>query len=208
MHTTTPAKITEKIVSVKLSESAPVPLQSLHEKMKRPKKLPATAYQLRTPLANSSVYILVSDIVLNEGTANESRRPFEIFINSKEMENFQWIVALTRMLSAVFRKGGDVAFVVEELKEVFDPRGGYLSKSGYIPSLVAEIGMVLEEHFTMLGIIKKDDSLTKAIEEKKAQHLAKGGSINGATCPKCGSPTLVPLDGCPTCLTCGHSKCG
>lgn len=206
------AKITERIVSVKLSEATVVKdtavIQSLNEKMKRPATLSGRTYQLRTPLATSSLYITMNDIVLNEGTEFETRQPFEIFLNCKEMENFQWIVALTRLASAIFRKGGDIVFVVEELKSVFDPRGGYLSKQGMVPSLVAEIGMVIEQHFKNIGIIKHDDSLSKAIEEKKAKHVAKGGSIQGATCPKCGSPTLVQLDGCPTCLTCGHSKCG
>lgn len=204
--------ITEKIVSVKLGEMAPPPkassLESLHEKMKRPQVLSGRTYQLKTPLADSSVYITLNDIVLNEGTPDEQKQPFEIFISAKEMENFQWIVALTRLISAIFRKGGDVAFVVEELKSVFDPRGGYLGKNGRVPSLVAEIGIVVERHFQSIGILKVDESLATQIEEKKQRHLAKGGSIQGATCPKCGAQTLIPLDGCPTCLTCSYSKCG
>ena len=205
-----PAQISEKIVSVKLHDTKPkdtAVVHSLNEKMKRPTTLRGQTTKLKTPLSTSSLFITMSYIVLNEGTEFETCQPFEIFINSKEMENFQWIVALTLLISAIFRKGGDIVFVVEELKSVFDPRGGYLSKQGRVPSLVAEIGMVIEEQLKSIGVIKHDDSLVRAIEEKKAQHIASGGSLAGTTCPQCGSPTLVRMEGCPTCLSCGYSKC-
>ncbi len=128
--------------------------------------------------------------------------------NCKEMESYQWIVALTLLISAIFRKGGDVTFIIDQLKSVFDPRGGYLGRGGHVPSLVAEIGSVIEEHFKIIGLLEHDDSLKQAIEQKKQQHVSQGGSLNGSECPKCHSMTLVPLDGCPTCLTCAYSKCG
>src|SRR5438105_6845783 len=104
------------------------------------------------------MYVTINDIVLNHGTEHELRRPFEVFINSKSMDHFQWIVALTRIMSAVFRKGGDVTFLVEEMKAVFDPRGGYFKAGGvYMPSIVAEIGAVVEEHLTSIGMIVGDD---------------------------------------------------
>ncbi len=110
----------------------------LHEKLKRPEMLLGSTYKVKTPLSEHALYITINDVVLNPGTKHELRRPFEIFINSKNMDHFQWIVALTRIISAVFRKGGDVTFLVEELRSVFDPRGGYFKKGGrYMPSLVA-----------------------------------------------------------------------
>ena len=116
----------------------------MHEQLERPEQLAGSTYKIKTPLSDHALYVTINDIVLNPGTEHELRRPFEIFINSKNMEHFQWIVALTRIISAVFRKGGDVAFLVEELHSVFDPGGGYLKRGGrHVPSLVAEIGTVI-----------------------------------------------------------------
>ena len=110
----------------------------MHEKLERPEMLMGSTYKIKTPLSEHALYVTINDVVLNPGTEHELRRPFEIFINSKNMDHFQWIVALTRIISAVFRKGGDVTFLVEELRSVFDPRGGYFKKGGrYMPSLVA-----------------------------------------------------------------------
>ena len=117
----------------------------MHEKLERPEMLLGSTYKIKTPLSEHALYITVNDIVLNEGTEHEQRRPFEIFINSKNMEHFQWVLALTRIISAVFRKGGDVTVLVEELRSVFDPSGGYFKKGGkFMPSLVAEIGEVIK----------------------------------------------------------------
>jgi hypothetical protein len=130
---------------VKPDEPAPTPTpdpEQMHEKIKRPETLPGSTYKIRTPLSEHALYVTINDVVLGRGTDHEHRRPFEIFINSKNMDHFQWTVALTRILSAVFRKGGIVAFLVDELCSVYDPRGGYLRKGGYVPSLVAEIGLV------------------------------------------------------------------
>jgi len=115
--------------------------------------------------------------VLNQGTEYEMRRPFEIFINSKNMDHFQWIVALTRIMSAVFRKGGDVTFLVEELKAVFDPRGGYFKAGGvYMPSIVAELGAIIETHLKMIGLLldpELDPEQRKLIAEKRAAYEAR-----------------------------------
>jgi len=117
----------------------------MHEKVERPEMLLGSTYKIKTPLSEHSLYLTINDMVLNPGTKHELRRPFEIFINSKNMDHFQWIVALTRIISAVFRKGGDVTFLVDELHSVFDPRGGYFKKGGkYMPSLVAELGDAIE----------------------------------------------------------------
>ena len=119
----------------------------MHEKLERPEMLIGSTYKIKTPVSDHAMYVTINDIVLNEGTEHEQRRPFEIFINSKNLDHFQWIVALTRIISAVFRKGGDVTFLVEELKAVFDPRGGYWQPGGkFMPSIIAELGHVIEKH--------------------------------------------------------------
>ncbi len=126
----------------------------MHEKIERPDVLVGSTYKIKSPLVEHAMYVTINDIVLNPGTEHELRRPFEVFINSKNMDHFQWIVALTRIMSAVFRKGGDVTFLVDEMKAVFDPRGGYFKAGGvYMPSIVAEIGSVVEEHLKSIGMI-------------------------------------------------------
>ena len=146
----------------------------MHEKVERPDVLEGTTYKIKSPLFEHALYVTINDIVLNEGTAHESRRPFEIFINSKNMEHFQWAVALTRIMSAVFRKGGDVTFLVEELKAVFDPRGGYFKTGGvYMPSVVAELGYVVEDHLKRIGMIVSDELNAEqraALAKKRAEY--------------------------------------
>jgi len=195
----------------------------MHEKLARPEMLLGSTYKIKTPLSEHALYVTINDIVLNEGTAHEMRRPFEIFINSKNMDHFQWIVALTRIISAVFRKGGDSTFLVEELRSVFDPAGGYFKKGGkYMPSLVAEIGEVIHCHMVMIGLIKEeglDENQQKLVEEKRAQYenaLAGKESANHSSefpegaqlCKKCNTKAMIQMDGCLTCLNCGDSKCG
>jgi hypothetical protein len=194
----------------------------MHEKLERPETLRGTTYKIKTPLTEHALYVTINDIVLNPGTEHEHYRPFEIFINSKNMEHFQWIVALTRIISAVFRKGGDITFLVEELKAVFDPRGGYFKKGGrYMPSLVAEIGDVIEQHLRAIGMLpdsELDARQLKLIEEKRSEYEARTGqnqADNDATypdgaqlCYKCNTKAMILMDGCLTCLNCGESKCG
>ncbi|MGH8114108.1 MAG: NrdJb [Rhodanobacteraceae bacterium] len=146
----------------------------MHEKLERPEVLIGASYKIKSPLFEHALYVTINDIVLNAGTEFEMRRPFEIFINSKNMDHFQWIVALTRIMSAVFRKGGDVTFLVEELKAVFDPRGGYFKTGGvYMPSIVAELGNIIEQHLKMIGLIKDaelSDAQRALIAEKRAAY--------------------------------------
>jgi len=225
-------KIDKKIVaySVVKPDDTPVAptsgpaqaVQQMHESVARPEVLPGATYKVKTPLSDHALYITINDIVLNPGTEHEVRRPFEIFINSKAMEHFQWIVALTRIISAVFRKGGDVTFLVEELRSVFDPKGGYFKKGGkYMPSLVAEIGDVIESHMRMIGLFKDDGPdahQTKLIQEKRIQYeasvkAAEDAGVNtfpeeATLCPKCYTKAVIMMDGCLTCLNCGDSKCG
>ena len=212
----------------KAAEVAAAPAQSativqMGEPLSRPDKLVGNTYKIKTPVTEHALYITINDVVMNEGTPQEHRRPFEIFINSKNMDHFQWIVALTRVMSAVFRKGGDVTFLVEELHSVFDPSGGYFKKGGkYIPSLVAEIGEVVEQHLQEIGMLKKaglDEHQQKLVAEKKKEFLekqAQTGAENNAEgfpagaqlCKKCNTKAAIIMDGCLTCLNCGESKCG
>src|SRR6478672_3860774 len=142
------------------------------EEVQRPELLIGATYKIKTPVSDHAMYVTINDIVLNEDTPYEQRRPFEIFINSKNLDHFQWIVALTRIISAVFRKGGDVTFLVDELKAVFDPRGGYFKAGGvYMPSIVAETGGCVEEHLKMIGMIldaELSDAQRALIAEKRA----------------------------------------
>jgi hypothetical protein len=187
----------------------------MHEKLERPEILVGSTYKLKTPLSEHAFYITINDIILNQGTEHELRRPFEIFINSKNMEHFQWVVALTRVISAVFRKGGDVTFLVEELKAVFDPQGGYFKRGRFMPSLVAELGEAIEHHMKIIGLIKEDkldDNQREFIEKKKQELSGKNEDSpfpEGAQlCHKCHAKAAVFADGCMTCLSCGDSKCG
>ena len=194
----------------------------LTEQLERPEMLLGSTYKVKTPLSEHALYVTINDVILNPGTQHELRRPFEIFINSKNMDHFQWIVALTRIVSAVFRKGGDVTFLVEELRSVFDPRGGYFKKGGkYMPSLVAEIGDAIECHMRMIGLLKDDtldDHQRKLIEEKRKQYdetLKEAESKDpgdfpdsAQLCGKCQTKAVIQMDGCMTCLSCGDSKCG
>jgi hypothetical protein len=211
----------------------------MHERIERPDVLVGNTYKIKSPLVEHAFYVTINDIVLNPGTEHELRRPFEVFINSKSMEHFQWIVALTRIMSAVFRKGGDVTFLVEEMKAVFDPRGGYYKAGGvYMPSLVAELGSIVEEHLKSIGLLH-DPELSPEwralIAEKRRQYedrtatpqaavmanstadheedlaiTGDGASFppSASMCHKCNTKALVLMDGCATCLNCGYSKCG
>ena len=145
----------ESISRAKAEAELPVAdIIHMHERIERPEVLIGSTYKIKSPLVEHAMYVTINDIVLNAGTEHELRRPFEIFVNSKSMEHFQWIVALTRIMSAVFRKGGDVTFLVDEMKAVFDPRGGYFKAGGvYMPSLVAELGAIVEEHLKSIGMI-------------------------------------------------------
>ena len=195
----------------------------MDEMVARPQKLIGSTYKLKTPdhVSAHAMYITINDIVLNEGTEHELRRPFEMFINSKNLEHYQWIVALTLIMSAVFRKGGDVTFLVDELRSVFDPRGGYWNKGKYVPSIIAEIGDVIERHLIDIGMLESsepDEHQRKLIEDKKAEICGEASRrrvgaeepwMKSATlCPKCSHKAVVLRDGCQTCMNCGDSKCG
>jgi len=161
----------------------------MHERIERPDVLIGSTYKIKSPLVEHAMYVTINDIVLNAGTEHELRRPFEIFINSKSMEHFQWIVALTRILSAVFRKGGDVTFLVEEMKAVFDPRGGYFKGGGvYMPSLVADLGGIVEDHLKAIGLLH-DPELS---EEQRALIAEKRRALEDRSKKKPEERALTP----------------
>jgi ribonucleoside-diphosphate reductase alpha chain len=167
----------------------------------RPEVLIGQTYKIKWLDSDHAFYITVNDI-----EKDGRRRPFEVFINSKNMEAYAWAVALTRMISAVFRRGGDVSFVVDELKAIFDPRGGQWSGGRYVPSLMAAIGEVIEKHMINIGfIVPRDQTLVP--EERRAVAVAAEGAP-ARFCPRCSSASFVRMEGCDTCLACGYSRCG
>jgi hypothetical protein len=208
--------ITQPIVAYSVVTDEPTERpQQLHESINRPEVLCGSTFKIKTPLSDHALYVTINDIIFNPGTPEESRYPFEVFINSKEMSHYQWVLAMTRVISAVFRKGGECAFLVDELKSVFDPKGGYFKKGGkFMPSLVAEIGEVLERHLVGLGLYQKDESLAVAaqamINEKMEKMEKNGVESKMQICQKCGQKSAILMDGCWTCTAegCYHSKCG
>lgn len=217
--------------AVKMAEQERAKIVQMHEALQRPEMLIGSTYKIKTPMSEHALYVTINDVLLNEGTEHELRRPFEIFINSKNMEHYQWVVALTLLISAVFRKGGDITFIVDELSAVFDPQGGYFKKGGkFMPSLVAEIGDVVEKHLKMIGMLaadELDEHQKKLIADKRAEYEAKQASSTKAEtqtdtkadgtgdfppdaqmCKKCNTKAVISMDGCLTCLNCGDSKCG
>src|SRR3990167_3678513 len=174
-------------------KASKVNVVEMDESLQRPETLIGMTYKIKSPLFEHALYVTVNDIVLNAGTPHEQRRPFEVFINSKNMDHFQWIVALTRIMSAVFRKGGDVTFLVDEMKAVFDPRGGYFKAGGvYMPSIVAEIGSVVEEHLKSIGMIidpELGEEQKRLIAEKRAAYEAKAKKKSGEAAAPAGTGT-------------------
>jgi len=172
----------------------------ISEPLDRPQELEGATYKLKWPDSEHAIYITINDIV-----HGGHRRPFEVFINSKNMEHFAWTVALTRMISAVFRRGGDVSFVVEELKAVFDPRGGAWMQGKYVPSILAAIGGVIERHLISIGFIEGEGMGLKT--DPRAEIVGMG-KPKGKACSSCGSYDMRMIEGCMTCASCGFSKCG
>lgn len=162
----------------------------------RPERLSGATYKIKTPLSEHAFYVTINDC---------DGHPFEIFINSKSLEHFQWVVGLTRIVSMVFRTKGPLDVLCDEMRSVFDPKGGHFEKGRFVPSLVASIGEVIEQHCAGLGLIVRDTSLVEAARAMVAEKTAE--KKPEATCPECGGKAVV-MDGCLTCLDCGASKCG
>lgn len=190
--------ITGKIskVSVVTDAESVKPNNEFHEAMERPAYLQGATYKIKTPLSQHALYVTINDVEIDGAL-----RPYEIFINSKAMTDFQWIVALTRIVSAVLRKGGEYLFLVDELKSVVNPNGGYFKKGVWMPSLLAEIGEVFEGHLIQRGLLSpKAPVILDAIPEVTKP--------KGSQCPNCGAFSLIKTEGCEKCLDCGYSRCG
>lgn len=202
-----PNDVTGSVLSVsETTEKAPeadkgADVVYLTEPLDRPAALEGATYKLKWPGSEHAIYITINDII-----HGNHRRPFEIFINSKNMEHYAWTVALTRMVSAVFRRGGDVSFVVEELKAVFDPRGGAWMQGRYVPSILAAIGSVIERHLIETGFLAGEGLGLKS--DPQAEVMAVGEAPRGPACSSCGQYGMRMVEGCMTCPSCGHSKCG
>ena len=212
-----PNDVTGSVLSISEEKSAPEvvakdddePMQPhgdviyMSEPLDRPQSLEGSTYKLKWPDSEHAIYLTVNDIIVGG-----RRRPFEVFINSKNMEHYAWTLALTRMISAVFRRGGDVSFVVEELKAVFDPRGGAWVQGKYIPSILAAIGGVIERHMVAIGFLEGEGQGLKSDPQAEAMVVNTDTKPRGKACPSCGQFDLRMVEGCMTCASCGHSKCG
>lgn len=226
-----PIKLTKKIIGVSVVNDEKVVDDTksiidpifMNEKIKRPDVVMGSTYKLKPPIVDHAFYITINDIILNEDTDHMKRVPYEIFINSKNMEHYQWITALTRLISAVFRKGGDIEFLYDELAAIHDPNGGYLKKGGvFMPSLVADLAEVIKKHLTIIGVMKAtdlDEHQKKLIADKLQQIKNKSETSDSSEentsfppdafkCMKCHQKSVILMDGCKTCLNCADSKCG
>jgi hypothetical protein len=205
--------IDKKIKSIKIignkKEDGIKKEQISPEILDRPDRLFGMTYKLKSPLAESAIYITINNIWIGD-----KMYPFEIFINTKSLQNQQWIITLTRLISAIFRQhatyNNDISFMIREMKSVFDPSGGYLKKNKKIPSLVAEIAEVIEEHLISIGCIEdtKKELLMPEEELEKKINTGTLSMSNALECPSCSNISFIKMDGCMTCLVCGYSHCG
>jgi ribonucleoside-diphosphate reductase alpha chain len=207
------------------SRSATGDVVYMAQPLAREPVLAGFTYKIRWPSSDHAIYVTINDIEMSGPTGGAARRrPFEIFINSKNLEHYAWTVALTRMISAIFRRGGDVTFVVEELKAVFDPQGGQWMAGRYVPSLLAAIGEVIETHMRRTGFLSDPDrgqSLEEGAAPVRASGFAEAAQAplaglpsasaprpSGRACPRCNNLTLARVEGCWVCDTCGYARCG
>lgn len=203
-----PVKIDKKIVGwkVRTKEDAngDIAVQEVAS-LERPRVIEGRTYKISPAVTDCAMYITINNIELDDGTI----RPFEIFISSKHVAHQQWITALTRMVSAIFRKPGPYTFVADELEQIFDPQGGYFADQKMMPSVVAHVAAILREHFEHIGALEKrglTDAQQVVITEKKAQAAEKGVAMQ--MCSKCHEKAVIMMAGCMTCTSCGESKCG
>ncbi|MEQ9443960.1 MAG: adenosylcobalamin-dependent ribonucleoside-diphosphate reductase [Rhodospirillaceae bacterium] len=211
-----PSDVRGAVLEVKKAQAtepvaAPVLEHDTSQPLDRPDAIPGQTYKLKWPESDHAIYITVNDILVQRPDGQPLRRPFEVFINSKNMEHYAWTVALTRMISAVFRRGGDVGFVVEELKAVFDPRGGQWMNGRYVPSLLAAIGGVIEQHMIEIGFLVTESGASLNLAEKEPGNVVRldrpARDPRFRACPKCGMYALMRQEGCDSCTSCGFSKC-
>jgi ribonucleoside-diphosphate reductase alpha chain len=199
----------QRVTAAPPGESADVVYMA--KPLEREPVLSGKTYKLKWPGSDHAIYVTINDI-----RRDGRRRPFEIFINTRNLEHYAWTVALTRMISAVFRRGGDVTFVAEELKAVFDPQGGHWVSGRYVPSLLAAIGEVIESHMIRTGFLQGDEMLPALgqAESHEETAAAQGDSRPAVQrsaplklCPRCSSADYVRREGCWVCQACGFSRC-
>ena len=208
-HAVAPLKITKKIVgwNVRTESDEEGNKTEIREAatLERPRTVEGRTYKISPAVTDSAMYITINNITLEDGTV----RPLEMFINTKHVAHQQWITALTRMVSAIFRKPGPYTFVAEELEQIYDPQGGYFAEGKMTPSVVAHVAAVLREHFIWIGALEAPELSVvqkEVIAEKKAVAIEKG--VQMQLCTKCNEEALIMMDGCMTCTSCGDSKCG
>jgi len=215
--------IEKPIARAEVLTSPTVPTPPPNKALQRPEILHGSTYKITTPHSQSAIYVTINDIVSYRQDGSETRRPFEIFINSREMDHFQWIVSLTRLISALLRDAGKHELIIDELRSVYDPKGGYFKKGGkYMPSIAAEISYILEQHCQMIentqpiapdaqqqqNIQAAREKLKTIAASSDSSEMHDGYPAMAIVCPSCTTRALVILDGCQTCLHCGASKCG
>jgi len=199
-------KITQKIVDWSVrsldGDKAAIPMHEVAS-LERPRIVEGRTYKISPAVTDCAMYITINNITLPGGEV----RPFEIFISSKHVPHQQWITALTRMVSAIFRKPGPYLFVAEELEQIFDPQGGYFAEQRMMPSVVAHVAAVLKEHFIHIGALEATE-LSEEAQVVIAEKEEKAADIGKLQCMQCYQISVVVLDGCKTCLECGESECG
>jgi len=217
-------KASEPKIQAQLSSSDPSTIVYMAKPLKRDPELSGITYKLKWPQSDYAIYVTINDIV-----RDGRRRPFEIFINTRNLEHYSWTVALTRMISAVFRRGGDVSFVAEELKAIFDPQGGCWVEGRYVPSLLAAIGEIIETHMRKIGFKSSDSPhedqgeftdlrQTQALEQTHGSIspnivISPPGADRSHTqrhprlCPRCASGHMIRRESCWACPACGFSQC-
>lgn len=213
-------KIEQKIIGYKVLNENDLTenIEIVHEELKRPNILKGTTYKIKPMGYDSALYMTINDICMNAGTEHEQKYPYEIFLNSKQMESYQWIATMTRLVSAIFRKGGNITFIVDELEQIFDPKGGYWgkepggTKGKFYNSVVGELGSIIKQHMIEIGLIKAVKNISEEKKEKvteKKSSVQSGQIETGVDCPECNEPNMQLMDGCYTCVNgCGFSKCG
>lgn len=193
-----PNDVTGSVLSVTQEKKEEPEIQVTN--LGRPFKLQGNTYKIKWADSDHAIYI---NLTYSEDE-NGNKYPFEIFINSKNMDHFVWTVALTRMVSAVFRASNDSRFVVEELKAVFDPKGGQWDKGKYVPSVIAAIGNIIETFMRDIGYMDSDNVIDHVSTDPEPTAVTKPLRL----CSSCSSTNVQFKEGCFTCGDCGNSKCG
>jgi len=180
----------------------------------RPDIVPGNTHKVKWPTTGDNIYITVTNV---------DGEPLELFIKHQDSSIGEWTDALSRMVTGVMRRGGDLRFIVDQLSKVGSTSGGAFVDGVYRPSVVAAIAGVVEKEFKSLGVYEraigmpignnKNDEAEPTAEalqakdatERKDEHVSVA---NGAPCPNCKQPFLRRESGCDSCALCGYLRCG